>query len=606
MLSDDENRPRPALADSVDSHQAVDGRRPLRIGLVVQSRLGLRSVRDLALWGQSHPDLCISHLILNEDPPDTRHPSATAVGARRRLEQLRFLALRLLIRLEGLALTLTTEHAKQLKQFDLSRIVPNSLVVRPTLSSSGRAWRYSDEDLQRIAALGFDLLVCCTPVRLRGGILTVARFGTLSINYGNDRIGRRGPPGFWEILLRSPTSEFCIQRLSDDPDGGPLLFRGSIRTLVPFLLNQTALRAKAIFHLRRLIERIARSGALPLPEERHIRFGSPYTLPSLGTQAAYIVTCSWHVLRNPVRRFLLGRHEHWGVAYAYGDWKSLVMCRASRLTAPSNHFLADPFVIRENGADYCFVEDFDCRRSRASISAYRLTESGAERLGEAISEPFHMSFPYLFRFGGKLYMCPETCQQREIRLYECVGFPLQWRLAKVLMSNVSAADTVIFPHGGKWWLFTNIDTLNSRDHSSELYIFHADNPLSGEWSPHPRNPVIVDATRARNGGIVCERDSVYRISQTPGFLLYGRGFAVNRICRLDESEFAEERLYEVEPHFSRGLHGTHHLNSNGHVSVFDFSRNETCIRWPWPAPRATGSTASCSSVVTDTVARVTP
>jgi len=69
------------------------------------------------------------------------------------------------------------------------------------------------------------------------------------------------------------------------------------------------------------------------------------------------------------------------------------------------------------------------------------TTAGARELGTVLKEEFHLSFPFLFEFEGALLMCSESREAREIRIYECVEFPLKWRLKTVAMRNVVAADT---------------------------------------------------------------------------------------------------------------------------------------------------------------------
>jgi hypothetical protein len=225
--------------------------------------------------------------------------------------------------------------------------------------------------------------------------------------------------------------------------------------------------------------------------------------------------------------------------------------------------------MRENGVDCCFVEDCDLRGRRGRISAYRLGDDGAERLGDAVVEAFHLSFPFVFRFDSKIYMCPETSEIGEIRLYECVSFPLTWKLSRVIMSGVAAADPMIFEHGGAWWLFANIEPVVGGDFGSELSIFRADSPRSQAWVPHPKNPIFVDSRRARNGGLLFHDGSIYRVAQRQGFDRYGKGFSINRIVTLSATEYVEENVCSVEPNFLATSRGAHHLHSNGHVTVFD-------------------------------------
>ena len=41
-------------------------------------------------------------------------------------------------------------------------------------------------------------------------------------------------------------------------------------------------------------------------------------------------------------------------------------------------------------------------------------------------------------------MCPESYENKDIRLYKCIQFPLKWELEIKLMENIQAVDTNIF------------------------------------------------------------------------------------------------------------------------------------------------------------------
>ena len=42
---------------------------------------------------------------------------------------------------------------------------------------------------------------------------------------------------------------------------------------------------------------------------------------------------------------------------------------------------------------------------------------------EIINEPFHMSFPNVFKFENEFYMMPENSESNQLRLYNAVDFP---------------------------------------------------------------------------------------------------------------------------------------------------------------------------------------
>jgi len=291
-------------------------------------------------------------------------------------------------------------------------------------------------------------------------------------------------------------------------------------------------------------------------------------MPNAGESIIYLFGLCWRLLKRLDRR-IIGLDYRWGVAYTWSDWTNADLWRSKKLQIPPRHFIADPFVISKCGRDFCFVEDFDYLKGRASVAVYELTSGRSTRIGTALEEAFHLSFPYLFEYQGELFMCPETSENKDIRIYKCIGFPLRWKLEKVIMTHISAADSMLFEKNGRWWMFTNIDPIGSGDHCSELFIFFSDSPF-GNWIPHPLNPVFVDASRARNGGLVDDGTSLYRISQSQGFNRYGKGSRINKIVELTESSYVETTISQITPSFPKRLHGTHHLHSNRRITAFDF------------------------------------
>ena len=137
------------------------------------------------------------------------------------------------------------------------------------------------------------------------------------------------------------------------------------------------------------------------------------------------------------------------------------------------------------------------------------------------------------------------------------------------MDNVVASDSMIFEKDGSWWLFTNIDPVEA-DCCSELYIFFSESPLGDAWTPHPKNPIFIDSLKARNGGLLFHRGSIYRVGQKQGFGRYGKSTSINRIDVLTKEEYSETQICHVEPNFFPEIIGTHHFHSNDGVCVFDY------------------------------------
>ena len=548
----------------------------LKIGLLCDSEAMSKYVFDLATWILSRPNLSVALIIHQNVQAEW---SATVRGRVGKVVQTMsrngiFAALSkvlfyLLTAIEG-AFLKRTRHRDHTRAFDLSSLVSESITIKPVVSKSGLVYRFSASDLQRVKDLNCDVLIRCGKGILRGDILNAARHGVLSFHHADNRINRGGPPGFWEVYRRQDTTGFTIQRLTEELDGGVVFMRGHFQTKFYYQLNQASLFERSNYFLKAVIQDTALRGGLPpalpsLPYSEQL-FRSPH--------AGQTLLYSLRLLGRLVPKIfgtLAGYRRRWHVAFLRSDWRNAVLWRAIDLENPPWHYLADPFVISRNGKDYCFVEDFDYRTGRGSISVYELAGRGGVRIGTALAEDFHLSFPFLFEYQGELFMCPESSEAKEIRIYKCVEFPLHWKLDTVMMRNVNAVDSVIFEKDGQWWLLTSIDPVGTGDYRSELFAFHATSPF-GEWVAHPLNPILVDATCAGNAGLIVEAGRIFRVSQRQGFDFYGRQSLINEVVELTTQTYRETSLCTITPTFKRGVAGTHHLHSNGRVTVFDYVR----------------------------------
>jgi hypothetical protein len=242
-----------------------------------------------------------------------------------------------------------------------------------------------------------------------------------------------------------------------------------------------------------------------------------------------------------------------------------------KLNPEKDKFWADPFVLRRNSRFYIFVEEFVYKKDRAHISVLELDNDGILKGSEKIIErPYHLSYPFIFDINGTYYMIPESSQNRTIELYKCINFPNEWEFSKNIMSDISAVDTTLFYYNSKWWLFTSMDESGkSLERSTELFLFFSDDLFSDEWMQHPCNPVVSDIRTARPAGkIFVQDDKIYRPSQDCS-QRYGKGFNLNQITVLSESEYAETLISRVEPGWDKRLKGTHTFNSDENLTVID-------------------------------------
>ncbi|WP_418605212.1 hypothetical protein [Georgenia sp. SUBG003] len=446
-----------------------------------------------------------------------------------------------------------------------------------------------------MASLGLDVLVTGDGARIRGPAVDAPRLGTFAVQHETDRAG---PPGFWEVLHGRASTGYSIRRLLGD-GGSVVVRRGYTWTALFAQLNHAIVMHRGYHHLQLLLKDLARGEPAETCAEAardEIR-GAPSSADRATTADSlrYAGRVAGTVTPKLIDK-ALGR-PRWNVAWVRGSWRGVGTAHVTELPRRRGHFYADPFVLARDGRHYLFTEDYSRRAGRGRIFVHEIADGCSREVGVALAEPFHLSFPYLFEHAGHHYMVPESAQARSIRIYRCARFPLGWELVSVAMSGVDAVDTMIFPFGGRWWLLTSIAPPGTGDYSAELFAFHADSPLSEAWEPHAGNPLVLDPTRARNGGILLEDGEVYRVSQRHGFGTYGAGVAVNRIVELTPTSFVEEPVTGISPNDALRVQRTHQLHTDGEYTVFDYVRPPH-LRVPAPrgSARRTGGLVNVANL----------
>jgi len=260
----------------------------------------------------------------------------------------------------------------------------------------------------------------------------------------------------------------------------------------------------------------------------------------------------------------------WGVGYKFTEnWLKTDLKKSIYIKNPKNRWLADPFIWAKDDEHYCFVEDYSFKRGKGSISVFKIFKDKYKELGQVISEDFHLSYPFLFNAYGELYMCPATPALKEIRIYKCIKFPMEWKFDHVLLKDINAVDTNIFQYNKKWWILTNLSSSKVGDNNSELHIFYNDDLFSQNWKKHLKNPVIFETDLARNGGLILDDKNIFRIYQKHKFNHYGYASGIAKINELSEYSYTEDYIYENLPDFADNIDGTHSFNFKKGVLVFD-------------------------------------
>ncbi len=237
-----------------------------------------------------------------------------------------------------------------------------------------------------------------------------------------------------------------------------------------------------------------------------------------------------------------------------GNISNPVLTAADVTDAPAV-FVADPFLIKKGSIWYMFFEVFNKKSRKGDIGVAKSDDGFHWKYDQIIfSEPFHLSYPYVFERQNDYYMVPESVEADCIRLYKADNFPAKWSFIKVMIQG-SYADPSIFYYKHGWWLF-------AAKGNDSLHLFFADD-LMGPWKEHPKSPIISgDPHIARPGGKVLVIDGrVIRFAQDD-FPTYALKVHAFEITELSTETYKEQKLADsvLEPSgIGWNAGGMHHI-----------------------------------------------
>ena len=211
----------------------------------------------------------------------------------------------------------------------------------------------------------------------------------------------------------------------------------------------------------------------------------------------------------------------------------------------SVYFVADPFLYRDagNGEPWWLFFEAACFEN-GNIAVATSTDGLAwDYAGMVLDEPWHLSYPLVFRWGDSYYMVPESAEAEGVGLYraESGQFPFEWTFVAWLARGRPFADPTLFRHQGRWWLF-----VGSGD-SATCWLYTSpvlDDPEA--WREHPCSPIVVDSrSRARPAGraFIYDGGRLVRLAQKSD-VFYGEMVRAFEVTELSLEAYAETELPE--------------------------------------------------------------
>lgn len=132
----------------------------------------------------------------------------------------------------------------------------------------------------------------------------------------------------------------------------------------------------------------------------------------------------------------------------YGEWQvyySVAGGAWTTLHGSKGYWYADPTLISYQENIYLFTEAFQNSSQIGRIAVSKLNNGVFSKPEIIINKPYHLSYPCVFEYENRVYMLPETSQNRTLELYVAEDDSLlDWRQIKVICENINCVDTTVF------------------------------------------------------------------------------------------------------------------------------------------------------------------
>ncbi len=224
--------------------------------------------------------------------------------------------------------------------------------------------------------------------------------------------------------------------------------------------------------------------------------------------------------------------------------------------------VADPFMIRTERGWFMFFEVLNWSTNKGEIALATSKDCLVWAYGGVVlAEPFHLSYPCVFRSGGEHYMIPESCQSGEVRLYQAADFPHTWSFCATLLHG-KFIDPSFFFHQGRCWILAGV----GNGHHDSLRLFSSTS-LKGNWIEHPSSPIVRGNPQAARpaGRVLAWNNKIIRFSQNCQ-AAYGedvRGFEITELTRMRYSEREIDRNPILGPSgVGWNASGMHHIDAH--------------------------------------------
>ncbi|MFW9970749.1 MAG: hypothetical protein ACFFDF_11175 [Candidatus Odinarchaeota archaeon] len=430
-------------------------------------------------------------------------------------------------------------------------------------------------DINKIKSTNLDFILLLSGFQnIQGEILGTSRYGIWSYYQSDIERYRGNPPCFWEIYNHDNVTGAVLRKITSENEKSIVLKKGYFKTINhSYVENFDNVHFESASFLHDACIDLMNIGVESLNKSILKTSSHKHSIPN---NIEFIKFCLI-LFKNKIKKNLKNLFfiEQWNIGYINKSIEDLLetdeKLKINWLLAPSKiEFFADPFVIEYENQYHIFFEHFNYIKNKANISSISLDiNQKIKKINLSLEKSEHLSYPFLLKLEGKIFMIPGEWQSNNITLYKLKDFPSVWNKAEVLINNVQGVDPTLFKHNDLWWLTC---TNKNKGPNLRLLIFYSEH-LYGPWHPHKKNPVKIDIRSARPAGqIFTWKGNLIRPSQDSSNT-YGGRIALNTIKKLTPDEFIEEPIMFMVPQKREKYNqGIHTINSVGNITIIDGKR----------------------------------
>lgn len=258
-----------------------------------------------------------------------------------------------------------------------------------------------------------------------------------------------------------------------------------------------------------------------------------------------------------------------------------------KINSKGRYWFADPFLFEHKGILYIFYEAFDLLKRKGVLGYSILDEenNSASTPRIILEKKYHLSFPYIFKKNGEIYIMPETCGNDTLRLFKAVDFPNTWEDSTVLLKDVFVCDSIFMELQAKKYLLCSEQFRVTPDNKVvSCYVknrlFNFEDSMIRNGCNSYGNITGVGENGIRNAGKTFELNGkTIRVGQNCENGNYGKGlnfFSIDSISPYSENCIYSIDYDEMQTHLEfqkrqRQIVGTHTYNANDNFEVIDFS-----------------------------------